>query len=472
MRLPQAPIALRSCAALIALAFLTGGSVVSCAGDPVGSGGGSTDPDNRPNSLSLGRWSPPTDTTRYPNACPKALHDTYFVIGPDGRKYPTWHPPSTIDPDTGRLCYFGHEHGDDPRASGLFDDLRRHFAWDANGNGRIDDSEWSNDRTGVPFGYVVEYATDATARAANTRHESYKIAWSDAVLRRRLVNGNEQSLDLSCDILLAYAQDSFSTYAVNEALHPLTYAINCNRGTEAANLTSKMIVSVLADFGSSLAPPPSTAEVAAQRLLPQAETQVYPSAFVTSAATSDLLAALEERWDTVVSVTSSSGSELARFNPGLVVRTPARFQLNASAIERSILLCYSGVDGNGFLIADPAQAGSIRRQVRGSTDCARLSATGPSTPLAQRIGFDARDAQFKGCSRQVVLRSQSIRNGTGPTTWYSTATGSGARTTSFSGGIRQYIDSGVSSSALVLAPVTNDATVVCDASSGVHVPGQ
>lgn len=472
MRLPRPPLALRGFAALIALALLTGGSVVSCAGDPVGGSGGSTDPDRRPDSLSMGRWSPPTDTTRYPNACPKALHDTYFVIGPDGRKYPTWHPASTIDPDTGRLCYFGHEHGDDPRAAALFDDLRRHFAWDANGNGRIDDSEWSNDRTGVPFGYVVEYATDATARAANTRHESYKVAWSDAVPRRRLVSGNEQALDLSCDVLLAYAQDSFSTYAVNQALHPLTYAINCNRGTEAANLTSKMIVSVLADFGSNLATPPSSGEVAAQRQLPQAETQVYPSAFVASAATSDLLAALEERWDTVVSLTSSSGAELARFNPGLVVRTPARFQLNASTIERSILLCYSGVDSNGFLVADPAQAGSIRRQVRGSTDCARLSPTGPSTALSQRIGFDARDAQFKGCSRQVVLRSQSIRNGTGPTTWYSTAGGTGARTTSFAGSIRQYIDSGVSSSALVLAPVTDDATVVCDAGSGVHVPGQ
>jgi hypothetical protein len=309
-------------------------------------------------------------------------------------------------------------------------------------------------------------------RAANTRHESYKIAWSDAVPRRRLVNGNEQSLDLSCDILLAYAQDSFSTYAVNEALHPLTYAINCNRGTESANLTSKMIVSVLADFGSSLAPPPSTTEVAAQRLLPQAETQVYPSAFVTSVPPPTCW----RRWRSAGTRWCRSPAAAARnwrasIRGSWCARRRA-YQLNASAIERSILLCYSGVDGNGFLIADPAQASSIRRQVRGSTDCARLSATGPSTPLSQRIGFDARDAQFKGCSRQVVLRSQSIRNGSGPTTWYSTATGNGARTTSFSGGIRQYIESGVSSSTLVLAPVTDDATVVCDASSGVHVPGQ
>lgn len=472
MHLPRLPFAARSGAALIALVLLTGSSVVSCAGDPIGSGGGSTDPDSRPNSLSMGRWSPPTDTTRYPNPCPKALHDSYYVVGPDGRKYPTWHPPSTIDPDTGRLCYFGHEHGDDPRAAGLFDDLRRHFAWDANGNGRIEDSEWNNDRTGVPFGYVVEHAADAATRAANIRHESYKVAWSDAVPRRRLVNGNEQSLDLSCSLLLAYAQDSFTTYAINEALHPLTYAIDCNRGTEAANLTSKMIVSVLADFGSNLATPPASGEVGSRRGLPQADSQVYPAAYVANGATSDLLAALEERWDTVVSITNASGTELARFNPGLVVRTPARFQLNPTAIERSIQLCYSGLDVNGFLVTDPAQAGAIRRQVRGSTDCARLSATGPSTSLSQRIRFDARDAQFKGCSRQVVLRSQSIRNGTGPTTWYSTATGGGARTSAFAGSVRQYIASGVSSNALVLAPVTEDATVVCDPSSGVYVPGQ
>jgi hypothetical protein len=60
-------------------------------------------------SLDYGSWVPnPTYDT-----CSKEIHDKYFVIGADGKKYSTWHP--AIDPETG--CKFGHEHGDDPRTS-------------------------------------------------------------------------------------------------------------------------------------------------------------------------------------------------------------------------------------------------------------------------------------------------------------------------------------------------------------------
>jgi hypothetical protein len=59
-------------------------------------------------SLGYGTWTPgPLDT------CTKAIHDSYFVIGADGKKYATWHP--AVDPATG--CSFGHEHGADPRTS-------------------------------------------------------------------------------------------------------------------------------------------------------------------------------------------------------------------------------------------------------------------------------------------------------------------------------------------------------------------
>jgi hypothetical protein len=44
-------------------------------------------------------------------ACPAWVHDQYMVRGFDGRMYPTWHPQ--IDPVY--WCYFGHEHGSDPR---------------------------------------------------------------------------------------------------------------------------------------------------------------------------------------------------------------------------------------------------------------------------------------------------------------------------------------------------------------------
>ena len=62
-------------------------------------------------SRAFGLWTPgPNDS------CTKEQHDAYSVVGPDGKLYPTWHPP--VDATTG--CSFGHEHGRDPRGSDLY----------------------------------------------------------------------------------------------------------------------------------------------------------------------------------------------------------------------------------------------------------------------------------------------------------------------------------------------------------------
>lgn len=462
-------IALRAAASAAMLLLLTGGAV-SCSGDPIGSGGsGGGSTDNRPGSQSMAQWRPSTDTTRFPDECPQSLHDSYYVVGPDGRKYPTWHPPSVVNPDTGRTCYFGHDHGENPAGSALWNELRRHFAWDANGNGTIDDSEWNNDRAGIPFGYAVEYASTVTATAI--RHESWKIALANGVARQRLVNGNPQTVDASCDYLTAIAQDTDSSYVLGGSgvrLHPLTYAIDC-RGADAPAAT-RMIVTLLADFGSAQAPAARSGETAPALVPPDAQTQVWPNAFVAASGTSDLTQALRERWDTIGAVVSTGGVELARINPGFVVNNPSRYTDAASNRLRSIDLCYSGLSAGGSLIEDPSQAGSVVRQVRGTgTECASLSATGPSTAIARRVAFDARDAAFKGCRRQVVLRDQSIRNGNGPATWYSRPDGSGAQTTSFSGAIRQSIAVGTSGTAFTFAALTDDASTSCEAATGVRV---
>ena len=51
--------------------------------------------------------------------CPAWVHNRYTTTGPDGKQYPTWHPP--VDPEFG--CFFGHEHGDDPRTSVLYNEV-------------------------------------------------------------------------------------------------------------------------------------------------------------------------------------------------------------------------------------------------------------------------------------------------------------------------------------------------------------
>lgn len=47
-----------------------------------------------------------------PARCSDDLHASITATGPDGRAYPTWHPPVH---ESG--CYFGHEDGADPRTS-------------------------------------------------------------------------------------------------------------------------------------------------------------------------------------------------------------------------------------------------------------------------------------------------------------------------------------------------------------------
>jgi len=460
-RTEPAGLALRTAAGLAALALLTGSSVVSCKGDPPGD---STAPDNRPDSASMGRWTPSTDTARFPNECSKEVHDSYYVIGPDGRKYPTWHAATHVDATTGEVCFFGHEHGDNPAGSALWNALRRHFAWDANANGTIEDGEWNTARSGVPFGYAAEYGGTPAA----IPHDSYKIAFVNGVSRQRLVSGNAQDFGLSCNQLLAYAHDTHTRFGFDQHRHPITYAIDCTGSGDAANYLTRMIVSVMADFGSASADPPRTGEVAAGRAIPATAAQVWPNAFVGAGQTSDLAAALEERWDTVVTLRTAAGVELARLNPGLINRAPARHRSGATATQ-SIDLCYSGLDPSGTLVSDPAQAFSIVRQVRGDTDCARLAAGGPATPLTQRIRFDARDAQFKGCERRVLWRTQSIRNGAGPSVWYTDANGGNARTAPFAGSLRQSIAVGVSATTVVLAAATDDASVDCGAATGVRV---
>src|SRR5579883_2271332 len=56
-------------------------------------------PNNANLSQAYGLWQP----TQF-DTCPQWLHDTYWVYGPDGKVYPTWHPPTDIDPTTNKPC--------------------------------------------------------------------------------------------------------------------------------------------------------------------------------------------------------------------------------------------------------------------------------------------------------------------------------------------------------------------------------
>ena len=73
--------------------------------------------------------------------------------------------------------------------------MRRHFAFDANANGTIDEAELAS--AGIPFGYVTEYASGAGVAGVEP-HESYKIVFANDRVRSRTLN-NQSASDVTCD---------------------------------------------------------------------------------------------------------------------------------------------------------------------------------------------------------------------------------------------------------------------------------
>src|SRR5690606_26563951 len=76
---------------------------------------------NSLNSQAMGKWSPSKWDT-----CTKEEHDSYFVLGPDGKKYPTWHPVIHRRAD-GSTCTFGHDHGRNPADSMVWKQVKEYF---------------------------------------------------------------------------------------------------------------------------------------------------------------------------------------------------------------------------------------------------------------------------------------------------------------------------------------------------------
>ena len=185
-----------------------------------------SDPPPAPPSIAFGtrNWQPTAQDT-----CPRSLHEQYSVIGPDGKRYPAWHPPAVVDPATGRECTFGHEHGRDPHGSDIYDWVAQHFA--APGKERF---------AGIPFGQATE-ALESYPGAVKRQedHVGYKIEYANDV---PLTNA-QGALGVSCDYLVRVHQGSHSPDALSNNVHELLYAVRCTDGTE-------LISNVVARFGA------------------------------------------------------------------------------------------------------------------------------------------------------------------------------------------------------------------------------
>jgi hypothetical protein len=152
-------------------------------------------------------WVPtlPWDT------CTKPLHDSFWTYGPDNKIYPTWHPP-VYEYTNGDRCYFGHEHGQDQRASNLYGTIGA-----------------------MPFGYVNEQLRpDDVNLQRNEDHYGHKVAMFNGI-SERITNpsgGGEIDGPMKCDILFKLHQGTYSPDALKNNAHERFLNYRCPNGVE------------------------------------------------------------------------------------------------------------------------------------------------------------------------------------------------------------------------------------------------
>ncbi|HEX6107149.1 MAG TPA: hypothetical protein VFZ26_16300 [Gemmatimonadales bacterium] len=363
----------------------------ACSSQDGPSGPGSATP-----SRAFGIWQPGSHDT-----CTQEQHDAYAVVGPDGKAYPTWHPPTGPGG-----CSFGHEHGRDPRGSDLYEAGE-----------------------GVAFGYANEVL--ALADPANPRdedHVGHKIEWEND-LALPVAEGGAPAV---CDVLFKLHQGTHSRDALTNNLHELVYRLRCEDGAEL-RITMLAAIGYPGQFARACTqtnyvnvgpPTPANSPIGyGARYIPD-RTCVEQHMLVAPGANSNYGSALNESWNTFIAVDRADGNVLAFFNPWFQVELPSRFHdpAHPSALGRPIDVCYEELEAG-------------RRASGGA--CAASTGDG----AIRDVPFDDPRSVFKGVARSIELNVTRITNAAGPAVWYTDAFGHRASREPFPGSIRQRIAS-------------------------------
>ena len=356
-------------------------------------------------AVAFGIWSPG------PGECGKAVHDRFSTLGPDGKRYPTWHPPT--DPVTG--CSFGHEHGRDPRGSALY--------------AAVGD---------LPFGYANEQL-DASGLGMR-RHEDHvghKVEWENDVLMR--AGGAAGAVvEVRCDVLTKLHQGTHSKDAFTNNVHELSYHVRCTDRTE-------MHVTVLTAIGRpgefertcggtvqvGPATPVNSPSGGGKRKIPDWSC-IEPRVLVAAGAKSDF-GSLHESWETHTQLRTADGNRvLASFDPYFQVFRPSRFfdARQPDNVGRPAAVC-------------TAHAHEARQGRGNECDAVQqaVSAMAPAGAGFTLLPYDDARSPFNGVRRQVDMNNNTVRNEGGPTVWYTDPFGRGASPTPFAGSIRQRLSS-------------------------------
>ncbi|WFE20057.1 cellulose-binding domain-containing protein [Solwaraspora sp. WMMD937] len=377
--------------------------------------------------------------------CSVEIHARYWTYGPDGKVYPTWHP--TRDPSG---CYFGHEHGDDPRTSDLYGTA----GWPA-------------------FGYTSEVMLDNMPDHSH-RHEDHVGHKVLVVNNSNVIQGDNGTSFFPpqgptvavCDILLKFHQGTHSPDAFTNNVHELLFNQRCvgsNGGPVTEARYNAMIPlgrpggfspSECPGFGRpfiNVAPPVPADSPSDTRSLGRliAETgcidairegrthfdPLYPNPVPFTVSDMD------DFWFSDVQVTGS-GLDF-HLAPLFYVVNPSRYYDPSlpNRMGRIVDLCYTDLAGGDYC----AEARRVTQQT------------------GQQVAWDDPRSPFKGTLREYRPGAFSVRN-SGPSTVYTDVYGRNASNAPFPGSIEQYFSGNGSSEMYVRGSIRDYAA------TGVHAP--
>lgn len=300
-------------------------------------------------------WNP----TEY-DTCTRAEHESYAVTGVDGKLYPSWHPAMHTRSD-GSTCTFGHEHGDDPENSDIFDWVVEQYRTE------------NPAANGVPFGYGSEQLSVYSTATNSTyhRHEDdpgHKVVVSnDQEMGVSFTDRWGERQALTCDTLIKAHQGSHSSDATKNNTHELVYALQCNDGT-------KLLTTVMTNYGnsnellSSCTRPFISEHGPAQpvttlgsilpdgeggsRLIPTAECiETYVKNGTENGQSGSAIDdrrgspasssngwwwAGYEQWQSFTSLEDENGKEIARFEPWFGLQNPSRYYTGNGASDTTV----------------------------------------------------------------------------------------------------------------------------------------
>jgi hypothetical protein len=450
-------------------------------------------------SHAMSLWKPRHATLNGMPSCTPAFHDTFFVVAPDGLRYPTWHPPVAVDPATGSECAFGHEHGRDPRGSQLWKtkQVQRHTYFDANANGRMDGDEeaWA----GLPFGYAngqsdVWFKAQGLATMRHEDHNGHKVEWANdetditthgmsevkdsGVWIGRLGDGIvNRDTGMRCFFLGKVHQGTSTPDAFRHNLHEVMFFQDCRhkqdleRCVDAHDLNTcpdtfdknaRVSLTVLQPFGASggfTRFAPLCGEE--RRLDPRdriaaghsAQSRLYPpGAGDREIPTRDCIERgflveaprfsgnTYEAWPASLAVRGDDGKPIVE-GPDLLfdVNDAVRYYYpEADKARRGYLTARPELAGTDLGYAQDLCGESLGpRRARHNLCQASMAAAAGAV-----VSWDDPRAGFRGLNRGMYFKPVILRNPGGPTTWYTDPFGGRASTRPFVGALRQELGAG------------------------------